>query len=175
MGRQTTVFAGYVISKEDLEDWSEREEKVNPLYKKCLIGKDGAISLAIDYYLRREKLDHLSSQQHPPKLEHGGCGYHCEQSNYIFYRRRGTVSSMANAKPRDWKRLQESQADIEAKAQLETALHIKLSKWTIIIWGPRAMLYDPPLELFEGGKPELVEELQNGPPGPCGAAPPPKP
>ncbi|KAG8781093.1 hypothetical protein FRC12_022250 [Ceratobasidium sp. 428] len=172
MHRNTTVYAGYYISREGLNSWSEREEKDNEGWKKCLTRKKGLVDLAIDSYLWRKKIGHLVKQQFPPKPEHGGCGSHCWNSNFIFYRRCGVTKSLANFKPKDWERFKETPADREVKKQLEDILHIELSEWTTIVWAPRGMLYEPTEEMVKQGGADLIERLENGPPGPCGDDPP---
>ncbi|KAG8702861.1 hypothetical protein FRC08_003204 [Ceratobasidium sp. 394] len=55
---------------------------------------------------------------------------------------------MANFRPYDWEQFQETPFDREVKAKLEQALNVTLPKWSMIVWGPRAMLYDPTPEMF---------------------------
>ncbi len=45
-----------------------------------------------------------------------------------------------------------------------------LPKWSVVMEGPQAVLYDPTLEMFKERRAELIELLQNGPPGPCDVA-----
>ncbi|KAG8781090.1 hypothetical protein FRC12_022247 [Ceratobasidium sp. 428] len=123
-GMNTTIYAGYYTSREDLNKWSEREEKVNGGWKKCLTRKKGLVDLAVDSYLWRKKIPHLVKQQFPPKLEHGGCGLHRWNSSFIFYRRCGVTKSLANCKLKDWQRFRETPVDREVKEKLEEVLHI---------------------------------------------------
>ncbi|KAG9090050.1 hypothetical protein FS749_000860 [Ceratobasidium sp. UAMH 11750] len=69
---------------------------------------------------------------------------------------------MANFKPHDWEWFKETPADREVKAQLERNLSMTLPEWAMVVWGPRAMLYDPTPEMFEERGDELVESRQNG-------------
>ncbi|KAG8777952.1 hypothetical protein FRC12_000106 [Ceratobasidium sp. 428] len=150
-GRNTTIYAGYYISREDLNKWSEREEKVDGGWKKCLTRKKGLVDLAVDSYLWRKQISHLVKQQFPPKPEHGG---------------------LANCQLKDWERFRETPVDREVKEKLEEVLHIGLSEWTTIVWAPRGMLYGATDEMVKQGGTELIERLENGPPGPCGGDPP---
>ncbi|KAG9084193.1 hypothetical protein FRC06_004178, partial [Ceratobasidium sp. 370] len=68
---------------------------------------------------------------------------------------------MTNFKPQDWERFKETPADREIKAKLEEALNITLPEWSMVVWGPRAMLYDPTPKMFEEQGNELVELLMN--------------
>ncbi|QRV83101.1 hypothetical protein RhiJN_11117 [Ceratobasidium sp. AG-Ba] len=159
------VLRGYYISRKEYEEWSAREAEKNLLYAKCLRAKSGIILLAVNSYLRRMKLDHLIDQQQPPTPEHGGCGIQCPHVNTIFYRQLGTVRSMANCKPQDWARFSGKPPDLEAKNLVEEALNIRLSEWTMIVWGPRAMLHNPTEEMFKERGEELCDLLENGPEG----------
>ncbi|KAG8702862.1 hypothetical protein FRC08_003205, partial [Ceratobasidium sp. 394] len=54
---------------------------------------------------------------------------------------------------------------------LESVLHMEFSKWSVVIQGPRAILYDPiPETLLEENEHELDKLLRNAPPGPCDIA-----
>ncbi|KAG9090049.1 hypothetical protein FS749_000859 [Ceratobasidium sp. UAMH 11750] len=165
---QNFILGGYYMSREDLESWSDREAGVNPAFKRCLDRNSGSVGLAVADYLRKQKLDHLVGRQHPPKAEHGACkATRCNNTNYIFYRRIAMIRTMTNFRPYDWEQFQETPFDQEVKAKLEQALNMTLPKWSMIVWGPRAMLYDPTPEMFNEKGDELVELLQNGPLGPC--------
>ncbi|QRV97249.1 hypothetical protein RhiJN_25268 [Ceratobasidium sp. AG-Ba] len=150
MRYRTIVLGGYYISRKEYEEWSVREAEKNSLYAGCLRAKSGIISLAVSSYLRRMKLDRLINQQHPPTPE---------------------IWTMANCKPEDWARFKEKPNDVEAKNLVEEALNIKLSEWTMIAWGPRAMLYNPTEEMFKERGEELCEFLANDPEGQCGGVP----
>ncbi|KAG9109211.1 hypothetical protein FRC07_008355 [Ceratobasidium sp. 392] len=169
--KKTLVISGYFIPREDLDSWSESEEKVNPEYKKCLKQEGGFVTIAVALYLRKMKLGHLFKLQFAPKPEHGGCGGHCWNCNVVFHRRYGTISSMAKCRPKDWKRFEQKATDSEAKRVIEDLLHLQLSDWTTIVWGPTAMVYDATCEMWEARGAELVQELENSPPGPCGGDP----
>ncbi|KAG9127383.1 hypothetical protein FRC07_014443 [Ceratobasidium sp. 392] len=173
--KHTLVFAGYFISREGLDEWSERREKVDSTYRRCLAGWKGLVSDAVELYLEKKNLGHAVKYQFLPKPEHGDCGRHCWNCNFIFYRRHGTIGSMAKCRLKDWKRLEEKATDLEVKKKLEETLGIELSGWTIIIWGPTGMLYDARPEMFDERGAELIEQLENGPIGPCGGNPPPLP
>ncbi|KAG9127382.1 hypothetical protein FRC07_014442 [Ceratobasidium sp. 392] len=175
MRMNTLVFAGYFISREGLDEWSESREQVDPMYKRCLARRKGLVSDAVELYLERKGLGHIVKYQFPPKPEHGGCGGHCWNCNFIFYRRRGMISSMAKCKPKDWERFEEKDTDVEAKNKVEETLNIQLSEWTTIVWGPTGMLYDAKREMFDERGAQLIEELEDGPVGPCGGNPPPVP
>ncbi|KAG8781091.1 hypothetical protein FRC12_022248 [Ceratobasidium sp. 428] len=173
--RKTLVLSGYFISREKLDQWSEHQEKINPVYKRCLRQEAGFVDFAVDSYLRKNKLGGLVKQQYTPMPEHGGCGAHCSNWNIVLYRRYGETTSLAKCKPTVWKRFEEKPADLDVKQKIESALHLELSEWTTIVWGPTAMMYNATLEAFEERKTELVEQIENGPPGPCGGDPPPLP
>ncbi|KAG9090051.1 hypothetical protein FS749_000861 [Ceratobasidium sp. UAMH 11750] len=168
MACNTSILGGYCIPKEELKAWSTREAESNPLYKQILDRKGGNPNLAVESYLWRHGLGRLIKQQNPRKAEHGGCGFHCIHTNFIFYRRCATIVKMTNFKPHDWERFKETPADREVKERLENTLNMTLPEWSMVVWGPRAMLYDPTPEMFEERGDELVELLRNGPPGPCG-------
>ncbi|KAG9083575.1 hypothetical protein FS749_005922 [Ceratobasidium sp. UAMH 11750] len=165
--RKTVILAGYYISKEELKNWSDHKAETDEYYKRGFEAGGRALVLGIKFWLRVQKLDHLIQQQHPPKAEHGGCDFRCANSNYIFYRRRATIWSMVNFTSTDWARLVEKPADVEVKEKLEAAFGFRLSRWNVVLWAPRGMVHDPTLEGFEARKDEIVQWLENGPPGPC--------
>ncbi|KAG8679335.1 hypothetical protein FRC09_019037 [Ceratobasidium sp. 395] len=175
MQRKTLVYVGYFISKEELAQWSEREAQSSPVYRQCLKREAGSIAFALGLYLRKLKLGISIKCQFVPKLEHGGCGFHCWNMNLVFYRRYAEARTLATCKPAEWKRFAEKATDLEVKQKLEDALNIELSEWTIIVWAPTAMLYNVAPEEFEERKAEFMEQIENGPPGPCGGDPPPLP
>ncbi|KAG9080911.1 hypothetical protein FRC06_006004 [Ceratobasidium sp. 370] len=164
---RTVILAGYCISKEDLKDWSDHKAKTDEYYRRGLEAGGRASILGVKFWLQVQKLDHLIQQQHPPEPEHGGCDFRCPRFNYIFYRRRATIWTMAKFRSADWARLVEKPSDIEVKEKLEAAFGFKLSRWTVVLWGPRGMVYDPTPDMFEAQKDEIVQRLENGPPGPC--------
>lgn len=43
-------------------------------------------------------------------------------------------------------------------------MHITLPEWSILIWGPGAVVYDATREKIEEGGEELLERLRNGRP-----------
>ncbi|KAG9119560.1 hypothetical protein FRC07_005364 [Ceratobasidium sp. 392] len=171
--KKTIVLAGWFIPREELDKWSEREEKVNEVYRRCLKQEAGFVTLAVYAYLRKHQLEKSIKYHFTPMPKHGNCGRHCWNCNIVYYRRYGEVSSMAKCKPGHWKRFEPKPADLEVKKQIEDVLNLQLSEWTTIVWGPTAMVYDATCEMFEARGAELIEELENSPPGPCGPDPPP--
>jgi hypothetical protein len=63
--------------------------------------------------------------------------------------------------------VEERPADLKAKTKLEN-LGLKISNWSVIVWGPTGMVYDLTREMFDERRDEIVELLERGPPGPCG-------
>ncbi|KAG8720469.1 hypothetical protein FRC09_009518 [Ceratobasidium sp. 395] len=173
--RLTSIYAGYFVSKEELVQWSKREAEVNPAYKRCLRQEAGFFGFAIDAYLSKNKLGDLVKRQYMPMPEHGGCGRQCSNWNTVFCRRHAEANSLANCKPAVWKRFEPKHADLEVKQKLKETLHIELSDWTTIVWGPTAMVYNVTPEEFEDSKAKIIEQIERGPPGPCGGDPPPLP
>ncbi|KAG8777955.1 hypothetical protein FRC12_000109 [Ceratobasidium sp. 428] len=173
--RLTSVYAGYFVSKEELDQWSKREAEVNLAYKRCLRQEAGFVGFAIDAHLSNKLGVDLVKRQYMPKPEHGGCGRQCSNLNMVFYRRYAETNSLANCKPAVWKRFEEKSADVEVKRKLEETLHLELSDWTTIVWAPTAMIYNLVPEEFEESKAEIIERIERGPPGPCGGDPPPLP
>ncbi|KAG9080168.1 hypothetical protein FRC06_006994 [Ceratobasidium sp. 370] len=171
MPRKNVILGGYAMPREDLVAWSAREAETNPVYKRCLEKMDGLVILAVDHYLRKQKLDHLIKQSYLPKAGHGACSLtRCNNTNVIFYRRSATKQTMAKFRPDDWKRFRETVTDQAVKARLQAAFHMALPEWSVVVHGPRAMLYDATPNMFEEDGDRLIELLQNGPQGPCDVA-----
>lgn len=97
-------------------------------------------------------------------MQHGACDVHCEEENFLFYRRHALTPSLA--KFHSWHKVVETPADAEIKVRLGE-LGLKLSEWSIIAWGPTGVVYDLTPEAFQEKKDEIMKTLEQAGPGPC--------